>query len=92
MVLVKVNGVPKRETKPYIDTSKPAESLIAGFILRLSLKDDGDGLVLNLSSSSSQSPVGKEGKASHDDTVGKVMLLAVAETACDYMLSRVLKK
>ena len=90
MVLVKVNGVPKRETKPYIDTSKPAESLIAGFILRLSLKDDGDGLVLNLSSSSSQSPVGKEGKASHDD--GKVMLLAVAETACDYMPSRVLKK
>jgi len=91
MILVKVNRVPKRETKAYIDTSKPAaESLIAGFILRLSLKDDGDGLVLNLSSSSSQSPVGKEGKASHDD--GKVMLLAVAETACDYMPSRVLKK
>jgi hypothetical protein len=45
MVSVKVNRVPqegwaKQETKAYIDTSKPAESLIADFILRLILMND----------------------------------------------------
>ena len=52
MALVKVNRVPQggwamRETKAYIDTSKPEVSPIVGFILCLSLEADGDGLVLN---------------------------------------------
>ena len=38
-------GWTERESKAYLDTSKPAETLVADFILYLSLKFDDDGFV-----------------------------------------------